>query len=92
LAWAFTIHKAQGTTLDRARIDLRRLWEPGQAYVALSRVKSPKGLTIEGWDRSSIVSDPDVRQFHAEIFEDGTREGTWTYSDLESDEGLQVEE
>ncbi len=67
LAWAFTIHKAQGTTLDQAWVDLRRLWEPGQAYVALSRVRTSAGLFLEGWDTRSIVSDPLVKEFHAGI-------------------------
>jgi ATP-dependent DNA helicase PIF1 len=64
LAWAVTIHKAQGSTLDRIWVDIRRLWEPGQAYVALSRVTDPDGLCIEGWDARSIFTDPAVRQFH----------------------------
>jgi len=64
LAWAVTIHKAQGATLDKALIDLRRLWEPGQAYVALSRVRTSAGLFIEGWNFSSIIADPEVIRFH----------------------------
>ena len=56
LAWAVTIHKAQGTTLDKALVDLRNLWEPGQAYVAVSRVRSTEGLFLEGWTPTSISS------------------------------------
>ncbi|OFZ22301.1 MAG: hypothetical protein A2X94_02290 [Bdellovibrionales bacterium GWB1_55_8] len=69
LAWALTIHKAQGATLDRMCVDLRRLWEPGQAYVALSRVRSEQGLYIEGWHPRSIFSDPVVTQFYRMIQE-----------------------
>lgn len=65
LAWGITIHKAQGTTLDRACIDLRSLWEPGQAYVALSRVRSPKKLLLTGWDPKSIFADPAVIDFYS---------------------------
>ena len=65
LAWAMTIHKAQGATLDRMHVNLRRIWEPGQAYVALSRAKNPEGLYIEGWSKSAIFSDPEVEKFHA---------------------------
>lgn len=64
LAWAVTIHKAQGATLDKAQVDLRRLWEPGQAYVALSRVRTSAGLFVEGWNTSSIIADPEVIRFN----------------------------
>ena len=63
LAWAVTIHKAQGSTLDKIWVDIRRLWEPGQAYVALSRVTDPDELWVEGWDARSIFTDPAVRAF-----------------------------
>lgn len=67
LAWAVTIHKAQGTTLDKALLNLKYLWEPGQAYVALSRLKSSDGLFLEGWSPSSIITDPLVSNFHARL-------------------------
>lgn len=63
LAWASTIHKAQGSTLDRMAVDLSRLWEPGQAYVALSRLTSGATLRIAKWDPSSIRVDPQVVEF-----------------------------
>ena len=63
LAWASTIHKAQGSTLDRMAVDLSRLWEPGQAYVALSRLTSGADLRIARWDASSIRVDPQVIEF-----------------------------
>lgn len=65
LAYASTIHKTQGATLDKIHVDLRRLWEPGQAYVALSRVRSAGGLSLEGWSESSIISDPMVQSFYS---------------------------
>lgn len=67
LAYASTIHKTQGASMDRLHADLRNLWEPGQAYVALSRVRSSEGLSLAGWTKSSIISDPMVRSFHAAL-------------------------
>ncbi len=72
LAYAATIHKAQGMTLDRVTIDLSHLWEPGQAYVALSRAKSAKGLFITNWSPTSIKSDPVVREFNRKLWESTT--------------------
>lgn len=67
LAWATTIHKAQGVSLDRLMVDLSKLWEPGQAYVALSRVRSSDGLYIERWAPGSIIVEPLVTQFYVNI-------------------------
>lgn len=66
LAWATTIHKSQGATLDRLAVDLKRLWEPGQAYVALSRVRDSRSLYVTGWDKRSIQVDPAVSRFYSE--------------------------
>lgn len=74
LAWAMTIHKSQGATIDQALVDLRRLWEPGQAYVALSRVRDPSGLFVEGWTPSSIITDPYVSSFYRSLFEEPAQE------------------
>lgn len=67
LAWASTIHKAQGSTFDRLIVDLRRLWEPGHAYVALSRVRAADGLYVTGWSASSVKIAPEVVNFHRSI-------------------------
>ncbi len=64
LAWATTIHKAQGASLDRLIVDLHSLWEPGQAYVAMSRVRSGDGLMVERWSKSSIRAEPLVTAFY----------------------------
>jgi hypothetical protein len=67
LAYAMTVHKAQGATLEQLRVDLRGLWEPGQAYVALSRARGAGGLYIEGWNPRSIIVDPVVEEFHRRV-------------------------
>ncbi len=64
LAYATTIHKAQGSTLDRMFVNLSNLWEPGQAYVALSRIGSGADLCIEKWSPQSIKVDPQVVEFY----------------------------
>ncbi|MDR3298087.1 MAG: AAA family ATPase [Candidatus Nomurabacteria bacterium] len=60
LAWAITIHKSQGMTMDSAKIDLRRAFEPGMGYVALSRVKSLTGLSLIGINRQAILVNQEV--------------------------------
>ncbi len=67
LAYATTIHKSQGATLDSLVADLRGLWDPGQAYVALSRLRSGSGLTLTGWDLGSIRVAPEVLAFHLSL-------------------------
>lgn len=66
LAWAATIHKSQGLTLDAALIDIRAAREPGQAYVAVSRVKSLAGLHLKDWFSGMFIS-PDAKEFHRRI-------------------------
>jgi ATP-dependent DNA helicase PIF1 len=70
LAWATTIHKSQGITLDAATIDLSRVFEAGQAYVALSRVKSAETLFLSGWNPNAIRASAEVKSFHEQILKD----------------------
>jgi ATP-dependent exoDNAse (exonuclease V) alpha subunit len=57
LAWAITVHKSQGMTLEAAEIDLSKAFEPGQGYVALSRLKDLEGLKLLGINRMAIEVD-----------------------------------
>jgi ATP-dependent DNA helicase PIF1 len=66
LAYAITIHKAQGATLDCALIDVgSRTFEVGQAYVALSRVKDLEGLYIHDLDPAAFMASEKVKEFYA---------------------------
>ena len=65
LAWAFTIHKSQGVTLEIAEMDIgSRVFECGQTYVALSRVKSLSGLYLSGFNHTKIKTNPRVLAFY----------------------------
>ena len=68
LSWAITIHKSQGATLERCIIDIgERVFEAGQSYVALSRVKSLHGLSIMSYDVTKILVNKKVKAYYAEI-------------------------
>jgi hypothetical protein len=62
LAWAITVHKSQGMTLDRAEIDLSRAFASGQGYVALSRLKSLEGLHLVGFNPQALQISEEVRE------------------------------
>ncbi len=69
LSWAVTIHKSQGLTLDRVAIDASNSWDLGQVYVALSRVRSLKGLFLTRKIPSSAVkTDENVDRFYSLLF------------------------
>lgn len=63
LAWAVTIHKSQGMTLDVAEIDLGKPFVPGMGYVALSRVRSLNGLQLKGLNHKAFATHKEVVEF-----------------------------
>ncbi len=67
LAWAITVHKSQGMSLDAAVIDLRKTFEYGMGYVALSRVRSLKGMELVGLNRMALVAKPEAIALDREL-------------------------
>jgi ATP-dependent DNA helicase PIF1 len=68
LAWALTIHKSQGATLDIAEVDAgSNIFECGQTYVALSRVKSLEGLYLSSFDATKIKINRKVQEFYENL-------------------------
>jgi ATP-dependent DNA helicase PIF1 len=68
LAWAFTIHKSQGITLDIAEMDLgSNVFEYGQSYVGLSRVRNLEGLYLSNFNPRKIKTNPTVAEFYRSI-------------------------
>jgi len=64
LAWAITVHKSQGMSLDAAEIDLSKSFVPGQGYVALSRLRNFEGLTLLGLNKMALTVDPYVLELN----------------------------
>lgn len=69
LAWAITVHKSQGMTLDAAEIDLSRAFEPGMGYVALSRVKSLENISLLGFNEMALVVSARIKKLDSEFWE-----------------------
>jgi ATP-dependent DNA helicase PIF1 len=68
LAWALTIHKSQGATMDAAEIDVGSgIFECGQTYVALSRVKSLDGLYLTSFDAQRIRVNKKVKEYYESL-------------------------
>jgi len=73
LAWAMTVHKSQGLSLDAAHMDLSHTFEYGQGYVALSRVRTFKGLSLAGLNQRALQVHPDILSKDASFREHAER-------------------
>ena len=86
LAWAITVHKSQGMSLDAAYMDLSKTFEYGQGYVALSRVKTLDGLFLEDYNEMVMMVEDQVFNFDKTLQENSdkikTRFGTSDKSKL----------
>ncbi len=85
LAWAITVHKSQGMSLDAAEIDLSRAFVFGQGYVALSRVRSLAGLKMIGMSPTALRVDPKIVAFNERFYKD-SEEAEEAFSEMEEDE------
>ena len=75
LGWAITIHKSQGMTLDNVVVDISKCFEPGMAYVALSRATSIRGVFIKSpFSIQAFHTDQRVHQFYSSVPSIGERE------------------
>ena len=92
LAWAMTVHKSQGSTLDLVLVDLKGCFTTGQSYVALSRARATDGLEIRNFDAKQVMMDPLVKAFYKALDDDtmddflANQAGLWWYPILESPE------
>lgn len=82
LAWAITVHKSQGMTLDAAKIDLRKAFVPGMGYVALSRVKNIDNLYLYGINRTALAISEDALAIDG-VLRDKTRSDAQRFAHLE---------
>jgi len=85
LAWAITVHKSQGMSLDAAEIDLSRSFIPGMGYVALSRVRSLSGLKLMGMNNMALQVNGQVAEMDKE-FMSQSNQGVLYLHDLKQEE------
>jgi len=89
LAWAITVHKSQGMSLDAAEIDLSRAFVYGQGYVALSRVRTLAGLKMLGMSPTALRVDPKIVTIDARFRSESTQADD-AFEEMEEDETVQM--
>jgi ATP-dependent exoDNAse (exonuclease V) alpha subunit len=82
LAWAITVHKSQGMSLDVASMDLSDVFEYGQGYVALSRVRTFAGITLRGYNQRALEVHPEVL-ITDRIFRDASAQAEGSFEALD---------
>jgi ATP-dependent exoDNAse (exonuclease V) alpha subunit len=85
LAWAMTVHKSQGMSMDAAVMDLSSVFEYGQGYVALSRVRRLDGLYLLGCNEHALKVHPQILKQDS-IFQDESREAQKSFGAISPDE------
>lgn len=85
LAWAMTVHKSQGMSLDAAVVDLQHAFVEGQGYVALSRVRTLAGLSLLGWNDTALRVHPEVLEAD-QTFREASSEAERVFDEIKSNE------
>jgi len=85
LAWAITVHKSQGMSLDCVEVDLSKSFEKGMGYVALSRVRTLGGLKLLGLNKIALEVREDIIEFDGDLQEMSLKDSRWLSSFDESE-------
>jgi len=80
LAWAITVHKSQGMSLDAVEVDLSQSFEKGMGYVALSRVRTLDGLKLLGLNKNALEVREDIALFDEDLRNMSAQDKSWLYS------------
>lgn len=91
LAWAMTIHKSQGMSLDEAMMDISQVFEYGQGYVALSRVRTLSGLHLVGYNDMALKVHPEVLEKDIE-FREQSKEAQYEFDKITKTELYKIQE
>lgn len=91
LAWAMTIHKSQGMSLDEAMMDISQVFEYGQGYVALSRVRTLSGLHLVGYNDMALKVHPEVLEKDIE-FKEQSKDAQYEFDKIAKTELYKIQE